>query len=98
MPIEGAVLFEIHKLCATFSASVNIHSPKALNYRIFKENFELENCFRILEDEDMYTLCKFKITNHKLSTYKVRNEIEAKRNETKRKRNERKRNENNKHR
>jgi hypothetical protein len=26
------------------------HSPKALNYRIFKENFEFENYFRILED------------------------------------------------
>jgi hypothetical protein len=25
MPIEGAVLFELHKLCATFSASVNIN-------------------------------------------------------------------------
>jgi hypothetical protein len=23
-PIEGAVLFELHKLCATFSASVNM--------------------------------------------------------------------------
>jgi hypothetical protein len=28
MPIEDAVLFELHKLCATFSASVNI------NYRL----------------------------------------------------------------
>ena len=28
MPIEGAVLFELHKLCETFSASVNI------NYRL----------------------------------------------------------------
>ena len=28
MPIEGAVIFELHKLCATFSASVNI------NYRL----------------------------------------------------------------
>jgi hypothetical protein len=29
------------------------HSPKALNYRIFKENFEFENYFRILEDKDI---------------------------------------------
>jgi hypothetical protein len=29
MPIDGAVLFELHKLCATFSTSANI------NYRIF---------------------------------------------------------------
>ena len=41
-------------------------SPKALNYRIFKENFEFENYFRILEDKDIYTLCKFRTTNHKL--------------------------------
>jgi hypothetical protein len=33
-------------------------SPKALIYRIFKENFEFENYFRILEDTD--TLCKFR--------------------------------------
>ena len=26
MPIEGAVLFQLHKLCATFSASVNINN------------------------------------------------------------------------
>ena len=42
------------------------HSPKALNYRIFKENFEFENYFRVLEDKDIYTLCKFRTTNHKL--------------------------------
>ena len=28
------------------------HSPKALNYRIFKENFEFENYLSILEDKD----------------------------------------------
>ena len=39
---------------------------KALNYRIFKENFEFENYFRILEDKDIYTLCKFRTNNHKL--------------------------------
>jgi hypothetical protein len=39
---------------------------KASNYRIFKENFEFENYFRILEDKDIYTLCKFRTTNHKL--------------------------------
>ena len=38
----------------------------ALNYRIFKENFEFENYFRILEDKDIYTLCKFRTNNHKL--------------------------------
>jgi hypothetical protein len=42
------------------------HSTKALNYRIFKENFEFENYFRVLEDKDIYTLCKFRTNNHKL--------------------------------
>jgi hypothetical protein len=40
------------------------HSPKAWNYRIFKENFEFDNYYRILEDKDMYTLSR--TTNHKL--------------------------------
>jgi hypothetical protein len=37
-----------------------------LNFIIFKENFEFENYFRILEDKDIYILCKFRTTNHKL--------------------------------
>ena len=37
-----------------------------MNYRIFKENFEFVNYFSILEDKDMYTLCKFRTTNNKL--------------------------------
>jgi hypothetical protein len=35
-------------------------------YRLFKDNFEFENYFNILEDKDIYTLCKFRTTNHKL--------------------------------
>jgi hypothetical protein len=45
--------------------TVNI-IPQTLNYRLFKENFEFENYFRVLEDKDIYTLCKFRTTNHKL--------------------------------
>ena len=37
-----------------------------MNYRIFKENFEFVNYFSILEDKDMYPLCKFRTTNNKL--------------------------------
>ena len=37
-----------------------------MNFIIFKENFEFENYFRILEDKDIYILCKFRTTNHKL--------------------------------
>jgi hypothetical protein len=32
MPIEGAVLFELHKLCAIFSASVNINYRLPIKY------------------------------------------------------------------
>jgi hypothetical protein len=36
MPIEGAVLFELHKFCATFSASIDINYrlPIKVYYRI----------------------------------------------------------------
>ena len=37
-----------------------------MNFIIFKENFEFENYFKILEDKDIYILCKFRTTNHKL--------------------------------
>ena len=40
------------------------HSLKALNYRIFKEKFEFGNYIRILEEKDIYILCKFRTTNH----------------------------------
>ena len=42
------------------------NSPKANNYRLFKDNFEFENYFNSLEDKDIYTLCTFRTTNHKL--------------------------------
>jgi hypothetical protein len=32
------------------------NSPKDINYRLFKDNFEFENYFNILEDKDIYTL------------------------------------------
>ena len=41
------------------------NSPKAINYRLFKDNFEFENYFNILEDKDIYTLCKFRTTNYR---------------------------------
>jgi hypothetical protein len=37
------------------------HSPKALNYRIFKENFEIENYCRILEDKGVVFLSPIKV-------------------------------------
>ena len=41
-------------------------SPKAVNYRIFKENFRFEKYFDILDTNDSIVLCKFRTTNHKL--------------------------------
>ena len=54
MPIEGAVLFELHKLCAIFSASVNINYRLPIKYiTVFvlldisesKEIMEARMCF-----------------------------------------------------
>ena len=42
------------------------NSPKALNYRIFKEKWELEKYFKKLSDINIITLCRFRTTKHKL--------------------------------
>ena len=42
------------------------NSPKALNYRIFKEQFETENYLHILDDNFLFEFCKFRTLNHKL--------------------------------
>jgi hypothetical protein len=39
-----------------------------LAYRIFKQTLEYESYFNILENKDLTSLCKFRTTNHKLST------------------------------
>ena len=49
----------------TWLSSVN-DSPKALNYRIYKDNLVFENYLNILNDKDNLTLSKFRTTNHKL--------------------------------
>jgi len=41
---------------------------KALNYRIFKEQFETENYLHILDDNFLFEFCKFRILNHNLPT------------------------------
>ena len=46
-------------------SSVNDY-PKALNYRIYKDNLVFENYLNILNDRDILTLSKFRTTNHKL--------------------------------
>jgi hypothetical protein len=42
------------------------NSPKALNYRIFKEQFEAENYLHTLNDNCLFEFCKFRTLNHKL--------------------------------
>jgi hypothetical protein len=42
------------------------NSPKALNYRHYKQIFEFENYFNILEKKDIFNFCKFRTTNTKL--------------------------------
>jgi hypothetical protein len=42
------------------------NSPKALNYRLYKQIFEFENYFNILENKDIFTFCKFRTTNTKI--------------------------------
>jgi hypothetical protein len=43
----------------TWLSSVN-DSPKALNYRIYKDNLVFENYLNILNDKDNLTLSKFR--------------------------------------
>ena len=41
-------------------------SSKAINYRIFKENFEFEEYLNILNTNDAIRFCRFRTTNHYL--------------------------------
>jgi hypothetical protein len=51
----------------TFHNIVEFVTNRSAYYILnFKDNFEFENYFNILEDKDIYTLCKFRTTNHKL--------------------------------
>ena len=51
-----------HSIKQTWLSSVN-DSPKALNYRIYKDNLVFENYVNILKDKDNLTLSKFRTTN-----------------------------------
>lgn len=42
------------------------NSPKALNYRLFKENFEFENYLNVLDHKKAINMCRFRTTNHNL--------------------------------
>jgi hypothetical protein len=49
----------------TWHANIDTGS-KTLNYRLFKNKFEFENYFNILDDRDIFTFCRFRLNNHKL--------------------------------
>ena len=42
------------------------NSPKALNYRIYKENLQFENYLNILSKKDALILCRFRTCNNNL--------------------------------
>ncbi len=42
------------------------NSSKSLNYRIFKNDLKIEHYFKLLDDKNVYTLCRFRTLNHKL--------------------------------
>jgi hypothetical protein len=49
----------------TWHANIDTGS-KTLNYRLFKNKFEFEDYFNILDDRDIFTFCRFRLNNHKL--------------------------------
>jgi hypothetical protein len=48
------------------------YSPKAINYKTFKTEFEYEEYLNILEIKDAILLCRFRATNNKLPIETVR--------------------------
>ena len=50
----SSIKLRLHDQCKQGWYSLIEHSPKALHYSIFKENFEFENYCRILEEKDIY--------------------------------------------
>jgi hypothetical protein len=50
----------------------NSNPVKIGNYRIFKTDFNFEEYFNILDEQNSLLLCKFRTTNHKLPIGKGR--------------------------
>jgi hypothetical protein len=50
----SSIKLRLHDQCKQGWYSLIEHSPKALNYRIFKKKIEFENYCRILEEKDIY--------------------------------------------
>ena len=41
-------------------------SPKAVNYKVFKDSFSSEAYLDILDNKNLVEFCRFRTTNHKL--------------------------------
>jgi hypothetical protein len=63
--VPNVFLTELVKILPR-SSNNEYDSPKALNYRIYKDNLVFENYLNILNDKDNLTISKFRTTNHKL--------------------------------
>ena len=49
----------------TWSTSID-YSSKALNYRLYKKGVSFENYLEILKDKNLFLLCLFRISSHRL--------------------------------
>lgn len=49
----------------TWSTSID-NSSKALNYRLYKKGVSFENYLEILKDKNLFLLCRFRTSNHRL--------------------------------
>ena len=49
----------------TWSTSID-NSSKALNYRLYKKGVSFENYLEILKDKNLFLLCRFRTSNHRI--------------------------------
>ena len=49
----------------TWSTSTD-YSSKALNYRLYKKGVSFENYLEILKDKNLFLLCRFRTSNHRI--------------------------------
>ena len=55
----------IHQFKQTSSTSVD-NSSKALKYRLYQKGISFKNYLEILKDKDLFLLCRFRTSNHRL--------------------------------
>ena len=55
----------INQFKQTWSTSID-NSSKALNYRLYKKGVSFENYLEILKDKNLFLLCRFRTSNHRI--------------------------------